>query len=238
MDAQYFTLLEKALQNEYVPHLPPLLDTKKPPEEQAKKNISRAFSAFVLSDLCGISPSEAGNAVVDDFDDNGIDAAYYFAQAETLYLIQGKIKATATFDREDALKFCQGVKMLVRQEFDSFNAHVKNRQTELEGAIENCSHIVLVVAHIGSGISKHADDDLRAFLKEKDAEDDRLQDTYESFDSVRTIEALRVSKAFQKVNADLNLQKCKSISEPRETYFGMVNLLDLVQLHKIGSSAQ
>jgi hypothetical protein len=79
LDAQYYALLEKALQNDYVPHLPPLLDTKKPTEEQAKKNLSRAFSAFALKDLCGISPSEAAKSVVDDFDDYGIDAVYYHA---------------------------------------------------------------------------------------------------------------------------------------------------------------
>ena len=111
MEAQYLALLEKALQNEYVPHLPPLLDQTKPADEQLRKNLSRAFSAFalrgLLREVCDISPSDCAKTVVDDFEDNGIDAAYYFAPAETLYLIQGKLKATATFDQEDALKFCQ-----------------------------------------------------------------------------------------------------------------------------------
>jgi hypothetical protein len=241
LDAQYFALLEKALQNDYVPHLPPLLDQTKPADEQLRKNLSRAFSAFalrgLLREVSGITPSDCAKAVIDDFHDNGIDAAYYFAPAETLYLIQGKLKATADFNQEDALKFCQGVKKILRSEFDTFNAHVKSRQGELEGAVENCSHIVLVVAHVGSGISKHANDDLCAFLNEENAEDNRLQDPYENFDSARAIEALRASKAIEKVNADLTLLKCKSIAHPRETYFGMIGLLDLVKLHTTHGAA-
>jgi hypothetical protein len=231
LDAQYFTLLEKALQNEYVPHLPPLLDTKKPLEEQAKKNLSRAFSAFALSDLCGISPSEAAKAVVDDFDDYGIDAVYYHAPAETLYLIQAKLKATAMFELAEALKFCQGIRKIVRQEFDSFNAHVQSRKIDIEGALENCNHIALVIAHIGSGVSQNAKNALIALLSEDEPEDERLEKDYRDFDGARTIASLVASKAMAKVDVTLTIQKCQSVSDPRQTYFGLIKLTDLVNLH-------
>jgi hypothetical protein len=200
------------------------------------KNLSRAFSAFALRaklrELCDISPAECTKAVVDDFEDNGIDAVFYHAANETLYLVQGKLKETATFNEEDALKFVNGVKKLVRQEFDSFNAHVKSRQTELEGAIENCSKIVLIVAHVGTGISQHADKVLNDFLAEETTEDDRLISPYDNFDAAKVMQALHSAKAVEKVNAELTLQKYRRIFEPRETYFGVIGLLDLVKLHK------
>lgn len=236
MDAQYFALLEKSLESDYVPHLPPLLDTKKSAAEQQKKNLSRALSAFalraVLRELCDIPPADCAKAVVDDFDDNGIDAAYYYAASETLYLIQGKLRATATFDEEDALKFCNGVNKVVRQNFDSFNAHVQKRLKELEDAVEDCSRIVLIVAHIGTGISQHADNVLNEFLAEEKIEDDRLAAPYVNFDSIKAVDALREANALKKVNADLTLQKYRSIAEPRETHFGIIGLLDLVKLHQ------
>lgn len=231
MDAQYFALLEKALQSDYVPHLPPLLDTTKPLEEQAKKNLSRAFSAFALSNLCNISPADAAKAVVDDFDDGGIDAVYYHASTETLYFVQGKLKATAMFELAEALKFCQGVKKIVRQEFDGFNAHVQVRMVDIEGALENCNHIALVIAYVGSGISKNAQDVLSAFLSEDELEDERLEKAYRDFDGVRTIASLLTSKAMEKVNVTLTVHKCQSVAEPRQTYFGLIKLEDLVSLH-------
>ena len=241
MDPQYFTLLEKALQDGYVPHLPPLLDQTKPSDQQARKNLSRAFSAFalraVLRDLCDLAESDCSKSVVDDFDDNGIDAVHYHAASETLYLIQGKLKATETFDLADALKFCQGVKKLLRQDFDGFNKHLKMRQDELLGAVENCSHIVLVVAHVGLGISKHADQTLGEFLSEGQTEDDRLVRPYIDFDAKKAIASLLATKAVERVNAILTLHKCKSISQPRETFFGIIDVLELVKLHKVYGTA-
>jgi hypothetical protein len=235
LDAQYYALLEKCLQDDYVPHLPPLMDQTKPADQQQKKNLSRAFSAFalraILREFCDLPAADCAKAVVDDFEDNGIDAAHYHAADETLYLIQAKLKASEMFAQDEALAFCQGVKKFVRQEFDSFNQHVKNRQAELEDAVESCSRIVLVVAHIGSGISTHADTALKEFLADKDAEDDRLVSPYEDFDSAKSIKALQAVKAIAKVNADLTLHKCKSIAEPRDTYFGVIPLADLVALH-------
>jgi len=241
LEAQYYALLEKCLQDDYVPHLPPLLDQTKPADQKEKKNLSRALSAFalrsLLRDLCDITAEDCAKAVVDDFEDNGIDAAHYHAANETLYLVQGKLKATEKFDQDDALKFCQGVKKFVRQEFDSFNQHVKTRQTELEDAVENCSKVVLVVAHIGSGISTHAETALNEFLAEEKTEDERLISPYEDFNSAKAIKALQTVKAVAKVNADLTLHKCRSITEPRITYFGIIPLSDLVSLHNTHGKA-
>ena len=156
MDAQYFALLEKALTDGYVPHLPPLLDQTKPAEEQRRKNLSRAFGAFalraVLLESSAPVPADCAKAVVDDFEDNGIDTAYYHAANETLYLVQGKLKLNETFGQDEAFKFCDGVRKLLREEFDTFNATLKVRQAELSGAIARWSHIVRVVAQIGAGL--------------------------------------------------------------------------------------
>jgi len=231
LDAQHFAMLQKALEAAYLSHLPALLPTNKALGEQATKNLSRAFSAFALSGLCGISPSDAAKAVVDDFDDYGIDAVYYHASTETLYLVQGKLKPTASFELAEALKFCQGVRKIVRQEFDGFNAHVQSRKVEIEGALDNCNHIALVIAHIGSGISQNAKNALMALLSEEEPEDERLEKDYHDFNEACAIDLLLVSKALAKVDCTLTLQKYRSVDEPRQTYFGQIKLGDLVKLH-------
>lgn len=123
MDEQHFALLEKALEADYVPHLPPLLNQTKPADEQRRKNLSRAFGAFALSSICKVLPTESARAVIDDFDDSGIDAVYF--HSDTLYIVQSKLKATSQFKQEDALAFCQGIRRLVAQDLDGFNAHLQ-----------------------------------------------------------------------------------------------------------------
>src|SRR2546430_2247920 len=142
-------ILESALDKDFVPQLPPLLDKTRPADEQTRKNRSRAFSAYTLHNLCRIPKLDASRAVVDDFDDYGIDAVYYHAPSETLYIVQSKLKAGEQFSQDEALAFCQGVRKLIRQDFDGFNQNVLSRQTEIEGALDDCSHIRLVVAHTG-----------------------------------------------------------------------------------------
>ena len=232
MEAQYFALLETALNSEFVPSLPPLLDTNKPTAEQTRKNLSRSFSAFALHNICGVSKADAAKSVVDDFDDFGVDAIYYDAPTDTLYLVQAKLKESEQFSQNEALAFCQGVRKILREDFTGFNKNVQDRVTEIEDAVENCSRIQLVVAHTGSGISQHAQKALTELLEDDEQEDERLQSTVIDYDSVRTLADLRAGKGYAKINLELTIQKCSTVQEPRVTYFGLVNLEVLIDLHR------
>ena len=231
MEGQYFVLLETALDSEFVPFLPPLLDTNRPAEEQRRKNRSRAFSAFALHNICGVSKVDAAKSVVDDFDDYGIDAIYYDAPEETLYVVQAKLKASEQFSQDEALAFCQGVRKLVREDFSGFNKNVESRITEIEDAVENCSHIQLVVAHTGSGISHHAQGAITELLSDEDLGEERLVDKIVDYDAARAVADLQAGKRFEKINLELTVQKCSTVQEPRATYFGLVKLEALIDLH-------
>src|SRR5580700_9342196 len=112
LDQAHFAMLQKVLETDFVPHLPPLLDHTKPVEEQNRKNQSRAFAAFALSKICSIDAAEAAKAIVDDFDDFGLDGIYFYAPIDTLYLVQSKLKAGEQFSQKEALAFSQGVRRL------------------------------------------------------------------------------------------------------------------------------
>src|SRR3546814_12369651 len=73
LEPQYMTILKKLLAERFVPFLPPLLGNAKP-GDQASKQLSRAFSTFALHKLLDITPQAAASAVVDDFNDKGVDA--------------------------------------------------------------------------------------------------------------------------------------------------------------------
>lgn len=232
LEQHHMVMLGGVLESEYVPYLPVLLDKLKSAEETAKKNRSRAFSAFALKNLCGIPAKVAAEAVVDDFDDFGIDAIYYHAQSETLYLVQSKLKAAEQFSQEEALAFCQGIRKLIRQDFTGFNENVQKRQVEIEDALDNnCNRIKLVIAHTGNGISRHAEKAVRDLLEDETHGEERLDSIPIDYDASRVVKDLREARAYEQVDADLFVSKCVKVEEPRLTYMGLVDLKDLVVLH-------
>ena len=232
LTSQYLALLKTTLRNDFVPHLPPLLDLTRPADEQERKNVSRAFAAFALSHICSISAADAAAAVIDDFDDHGIDAIYYDGSSETIYLIQAKLKEGDQFKLEEALALIQGAGLLIKQDFDTFNHNVKNRSIEIEDAIDNCSSIQIVVAHVGSGISANAQEALDKFITEQLEDDERIAAPIIDYDALRTVGDLSAAKAYEKINTDLWLHKLTWVKDPRVTYFGLINMTDLVALHE------
>ncbi|AOW98988.1 hypothetical protein BJP34_05595 [Moorena producens PAL-8-15-08-1] len=64
-------------------------ETKKENEKQLAFK-SRALAAYSLHILADARPSQAAQAVVDGYDDNGIDALLFQKKQNTLWLVQSK----------------------------------------------------------------------------------------------------------------------------------------------------
>jgi hypothetical protein len=230
-------LLKTVLRSDFVPHLPPQLKPSSVAEEVEKKDVSRAFAAYALSKVCEIDAKTAALAVVDDGNDDGIDAVYYQAASETIYLVQAKLKAKGYFDQSEAQAFCQGIRRFVAQDFSHFNQHFQARETELSDAIESCSNIVLVLAHVGEGVSVHADGAMNALLADQSHGEERFAVPYLNYDEVRAVADLHAAKAYPRVDATLVLLPASKVEQPRTTYFGLVPVSDLVVLHKTHDKA-
>lgn len=238
LSAEHYSLLQANLQSDYVPLLPALLPNAQSPEEQAKKNLSRAFSAFTLRHLLDIPEKVAAEAVIDDFNDVGIDAVFLHGPSQALYLVQTKLKQGAEFKQDEALAFCQGVRKLLVQDFTGFNDHFNRRKAEIEGALNDCNAIQLVVAHIGSGISHHASTALSELIADTTHGDQRLVGSHIDFDSSRIVPALQASRANRRVDVEkFVIHKWATLTDPRTTYFGYAKLTDLVDLHSKEKSA-
>ncbi|MFC5455983.1 AIPR family protein [Prosthecobacter fluviatilis] len=238
LSTEHLTLLNSNLESDYVAHLPALLPNTKPPAEQATKNRSRAFSAFTLRHQLGISEKEASEAVIDDFEDVGIDAIYFHGPSQTLYLVQTKLKQGAEFRQDEALAFCQGVRKCLVQDFTGFNSHFTRRQVEIENALDDCVTIQLIVAHIGAGMSQHATTALTELINDGTHGDERLASSVLEFDASRIVPALQESRANRRVDVDkLTIHKWATMTDPRTTYFGYIRVSDLVELYTKEKSA-
>lgn len=231
LDPQFMGILKKILAERFVPFLPPLLDTTKPAAEREIKQLSRAFSAFTLNKLFDIAPQVASASVVDDFHDKGIDAIYYDSRSETLYLLQAKLKESEEFKQGDAFPFCEGVRLLLQQNFSAFNVNVQSRRYEIESALDSCSHIQLVIPYTGTRVAQTAYDAMQALLDDDDLDEERLVNNVIFYAADEIKQHLLAEQSYQPVNADISLSKSYKIEEPHTTYYGVARLADLVALH-------
>ncbi len=237
LEPQYMEILKRILAERFVQFLPPLLDTTKSKDEQHIKQLSRAFSAFTLNKLLDITPRDASASIVDDINDQGIDAIYYHVPTETLYLLQAKLKESEQFKQEDALSFCKGVRLLLKQSFNSFNKNILNRQAEIESALDTCNHIKLVIAYTGNGISKTASDVLHDIINNEESDEERLVQQVKYYTPAEIVHDLLEEQAYKPVNTDIRLQNYAKLEIPRLTYYGIAQLTDLVALHEQHSKA-
>lgn len=232
MTEAQLAILKQKLTEEFVPYLPPLLDLTKPAGHMAAKNVSRSFSGFVIEKIAMLTSETAAKAVVDDYDDNGLDAVHYHQPTKRLFIVQSKLKADEPFKLEDANALIKGVKDLLNQHYDRFNKNVQDRQIELDVAIDEATEIVLVIAHTAEFISQHAQDALNHFLGDADKPDERLSVAWVDYGPVRVLEDLLAEQALAKVDDELVIFGHQKIGTPRITYYGQVSLIDLAKLYE------
>lgn len=229
---QLLAPLKKILRERFVPHLPPLLGNGAAADRN-EKQVSRAFSAFVLQKLFNLDVVTAAQAVVDDYDDHGIDAIYYHEVEKTFYLVQSKLKATDQFVLGEAQSFISGLELLLDKEFERFNQNFQSVLPAVENALDECDQIQLVVAYAGSGVTIQAQNELKLKLRMLiGSSDDRLQADYQEFGPDLIEQALRDEQSVNTVNEKIGIYKCSTIQEPRKAVFGLAKLQDLIVLHQ------
>lgn len=228
----FLNILREKLETDFIPHLPELIDKKPAQEEQDKKQLSRAFSAFVLHKMLDIGIEVSARCVVDDFDDNGIDAIYYASANKTLYLVQTKFREREQFSEVDAIKFRNGVELLLNQQYKRLNRNVQIRKDELDNAFDEADHIQLVIAYIGTGVSAHAKAALNEITEAEDHhESSRLASAVEEYGPQRVRADLLAEQSVGVVNDSLNLSKWQHLGGHPDTHIGIALISDLVELH-------
>lgn len=223
--------LKKILNERFVPHLLPLLGDANQADRE-NKQISRAFSAFALQKLFDVDTITAAKAVVDDYNDKGIDAIYYHEDDKTLYLVQSKLKATEQFQLNEAQSFLSGIDLLIDKNFEEFNQNVQNIQQQIEDALDECEQIKLIIAYSGDGISIQASNEIRQKIQSLiDDGEEQLVIEPVIFDPEKIEEALRLENAARPINKKIQVNKFRICSAPRYSVFGLVKVQDLVALH-------
>lgn len=238
LSPEYQEILKRELSTQYVAHLPSLVPNKKSPQQNAEKQVNRALSAFLLHAKLGISAPVAAKAVVDDFEDNGIDALYFDTKTDVLHIVQSKLKAGEEFKLADAQSFCAGIRLLIQQNFDAFNENFKNRQVEIENALAKAEEIRIWIVSTGERVSNAASSELdRLIADESHGESERLKGPVCYFGPDQIAAELLERQSYKPVEAELILAHDVKVEEPRVTWYGMAHVSDLVDLHNLKGKA-
>ena len=232
LQAALMPVLKALLKDRFVPHLPPLLGNGSPADLE-NKQISRAFSAFALQKLFDIDTVTAAKAVVDDYNDKGIDAIYYHDEQKALYLVQSKLKATEQFQLADAQAFLSGIEAIINKDFGQFNQNVQNIKQTIEDALDECDNIYLLIAYSGDGVSIQASNEIKHKIQSlMDDGEEQLVLAPELFGPEEIERALRKEQSTGPINEKVRVHKFRVSSQPRYSVFGLVKVEDLVALHK------
>lgn len=202
------------------------------PEEIENFFLTRAFAAYTLQVLAQIEPAIAAAALIDGFDDNGIDAVYFDKRYKELWLIQSKwIKSgDGEPNTGESQKFKSGVLDLIDLKLDRFNKKTQAKEPEIIEALEDSLvKIKIVLAHTGSdSISDHNKRIFDDLLEELN--DPTELAIFYKFTLKQAHKSLVGSLEGQPIKADLALSNWGKVEQPYYAIYGTINGSDLAQL--------
>ncbi|OJW80267.1 MAG: hypothetical protein BGO69_05395 [Bacteroidetes bacterium 46-16] len=201
---------------------------KKTAEEQQKNFLSRALAAYSLTVEAGINADEAGKAVTDGYDDNGIDAIYFDRQSKNLWLIQSKFieSGTGGIDNGDVEKYAKGVKKLIDGDFARFNEKVNKLQDDILEALDDPNvKIQILFAYTGKELSSHNKASIDDLLNEQNDPEEIL--FFTNFNIDKVYKGLETGVGNTPINEDIMLSSWGHIEDPYKSYYGQITGTEL-----------
>jgi len=222
--------LRSVLVTRFFPFLPePRLPGYTPPQIEQNK-LSKSLAAFAVSKLADIDDATAAATVIDDFDDNGIDAIHYDRIQHHLILVQSKFKLKDEGpDQADVEKFAGGVRDLLVRQYERFNEQFQNKLAEIEEALDDADlKVVVVLAFTSNTLSLHPQRVLDDLQVEVNKFAPRL--VCEQFTLNRAYEALSIEHVRTTVDVSLTLENWFATDTPYRAFYGPVSVAQLAQL--------
>lgn len=196
---------------------------------------SRALAAYALHILAEVSPTRAAEAIVDGYDDNGIDALLFHPRQNTLWLVQAKwIQDGQGCPKSAELRsFKDGIFDLLDfpNKLKRFNEKFEIKEDEITSAFKSPGlKIKVVLSYTGQDLSKHA----RGVI------DDCLDDlnniginssvaSFENFNLDRAFQALTDSHKQEDIEVKVSLSNWGRVEEPYQAIYGQICAVDVAK---------
>ncbi|MDF1779819.1 MAG: AIPR family protein [Alcanivoracaceae bacterium] len=183
---------------------------------------SKALAAYYLVSEVGASLEDAVTASIDGGDDHGVDSVYVDA-TETIWLIQSKYidRGVGEPALGDVNKFENGIRDLLRKQYDRFNQHLQAKIPLIDRALDSgVCQVKAVLVYTGSALSddrrRMMGDLVSAFTSPARTNFLRFVNAgLESFHQYHLSERLAAP-----ISLDIELEQFGFLSEPYPCYYG------------------
>lgn len=202
--------------------------TGKPQIEIDKNFLTRSFAAYALFVLANIDVDTATKAIVDGYEDNGIDGLYFDRNQKILWLIQAKFieDGAGEPDAGETGKFAQGIRDLIDLKMDRFNARIKCKEHDVVDALNDAYvKLNIVIAYTGQSFSVHNNRIIDDLIKELN-DPSPLAD-FSRFSLKEAHKSLTSGLAGQPIIEEVALTNWGQIEEPYQAFYGQICASDI-----------
>src|SRR5665213_2654422 len=206
------------------------------PDDRETHFLSRALAAFAIAELAKIDDASAAESVVDEQDDDGIDAFYWDRSEHVCYLAQSKwVKSgNGSIDVGSVLKFVQGINHLLTDKKDSLGPKLRAKSLDIQEALaDSRATFVVLICYTGQQpLSAEAKKPLDELLAELNDEENLV-----SFITLRQKELHGIVAQHalgESVDFTVMLHEYGPIREPYKAYYGQVDAADIVTWGRFG----
>lgn len=224
--------IAEQLEQRFFATLPELKKPGTDPEKIRQNKLTRSLAAFAIASIADVDQVTAAASVIDDFDDNGLDAVYFDKPGRRLLLAQSKFKANGGGpDSGETKKFVTGVNDLLAKRYDRFNEAFDAKIADIDDALALADlKITLVVAWTGDRLDLHTTRDLEDLKAELNKfHPGRCE--VEQFGLPSAYKVLADEQAQGPVEATVLLENWYHTDKPFRAFYGQISVSQLAKLY-------
>lgn len=200
-------------------------------EEQENYLLTRSLAACILAFMAEIDKKAAADCVIDDYDDNGIDAIYYDEETNIVHVVQSKwVEAgVKSPDLGSLKKFVSGFRDYLGGKFDRFNKKLLKMKPVLEKALDN-TDVKFSLSIVFTGTQPLSTHGIREFDDLLAKENNPIEVvSYRVFSQKEVYDVISGSFGDESINIDVTLRDWGHVSEPYDAYYGQVSTEEIAK---------
>ncbi len=202
------------------------------PEDVRAAFLSRSLAALCIKMLAGADDKTAAGALVDGFDDSGIDALFFDQVNDAFYFVQSKWNSAGNKPINEAAsgKFADGVRDVLAGNLDRFNAKVKAKENEILSALRASRLITIVLITVHSaepGIGLHGRRKIDDLVEELNVPSVPEQARAIHLNQEEVYRLITSFATPPKIDVPITLSQFGFTERPFLSYYGRANLIEV-----------
>jgi hypothetical protein len=205
-------------------------------EQRDNHFLSRALAAFAIAAVTKSDDLTAAQSIVDEYQDDGIDAFLFDKTEHVAYLVQSKwIKdGNGSPDLGSILKFIQGINHLLENQISSLGPKMQAKAADIQDALSDSqATFVLIIGYTGKQpLAIEVSAPLTSLLSELNDDGDLV--TLNVLKQKELHDIVEAGAMGSAVDLSIMLHEFGKINDPYVAYYGLVDVSDIAPWAKYG----